>query len=97
MMQYCYYIKLTGPPFWTWRVWGLNRIPIQSPSHFAGIFLYFLSGVFEILDSELFQDNFMMALHTFEEVSDQCHANSWAVQETGMLPLLSCDSDMTAW
>ena len=22
---------------------------------------------------------------------------SWAVQETGMLPLLSCDSDMTAW
>ena len=22
---------------------------------------------------------------------------SWAVQEKGMLPLLSCDSDMTAW
>ena len=25
----------------------------------------------------------------------QC--TSWAVQETGMLPLLSCDSGMTAW
>ena len=24
-------------------------------------------------------------------------AVSWAVQETGMLPLLSCDSDMTSW
>ena len=69
--------------------------PIPLP--FCWNFLYFLSGVFEILDSELFQDNFMMALHTFEEVSDQCHATSWAVQETGMLPLLSCDSDMTAW
>ena len=55
--------------------------PIPLP--FCWNFLYFLSGVFEILDSELFQDNFMMALHTFEEVSDQCHATSWAVQETG--------------
>ena len=39
----------------------------------------------------------MMALHSFEEVNDQRRAMSWAVQETGMLPLLSCDSDMTAW
>ena len=28
---------------------------------------------------------------------DQCSVTSWAVQETGMLPLWSCDSGMTAW
>ena len=38
-----------------------------------------------------------MALYSFGGVSDQCGAMSWAVQETGMLPFLSCDSDMTAW
>ena len=26
----------------------------------------------------------------------RCHV-MWAVQETGMFPLLSCASDMTAW
>ena len=36
-----------------------------------------------------------MALNSFE-VNDQCSVTSWAAQETGMLPLLSCDSDMTA-
>ena len=30
-------------------------------------------------------------------VNDQCGVMSWAVQETGILPLLSCDSDMAAW
>ena len=38
-----------------------------------------------------------MVLYSFGGVNDQCSATSWAVQETGMLPLLSCDSDMTAW
>ena len=38
-----------------------------------------------------------MVLYSFGGVNDQCGATSWAVQETGMLPLLSCDSDMTAW
>ena len=38
-----------------------------------------------------------MALYSFEGVNDQWGVMSWAVQETGMLPLLSCDSDMTAW
>ena len=38
-----------------------------------------------------------MALYSFGGVNDQCGATSWAVQETGMLPLLSCDSDLTAW
>ena len=38
-----------------------------------------------------------MALYSFGEVNDQCSATSWAMQETGMLPLLSCDSEMTAW
>ena len=37
-----------------------------------------------------------MVLYSFEGVNDQCSVTSWAVQETGMLPLLSCDSDMTA-
>ena len=37
-----------------------------------------------------------MALYSFGGVNDQCCVTSWAVQETGMLPLLSCDSDMTA-
>ena len=38
-----------------------------------------------------------MALYSFGGVNDQCGAASWAVQQTGMLPLLSCDSDVTAW
>ena len=38
-----------------------------------------------------------MALYSFGGVNDQCGATSWVVQETGMLPLLSRDSDMTAW
>ena len=37
-----------------------------------------------------------MALNSFEGVNDHCSVTSWALQETGMLPLLSCDSDMTA-
>ena len=37
-----------------------------------------------------------MALYSFGGVNDQCGVTSWAVQETGMLPLLSCASDMTA-
>ena len=46
--------------------------------------------------SDLFQGNFSMALYSFGGVNDQCSVTSWAVQETGMLPLLSCDSGMTA-
>ena len=38
-----------------------------------------------------------MALYSFGGVNDQCSVTSWAVQNTGILPLLSCDSDMTAW
>ena len=53
--------------------------------------------MFEILESDLFQDNFSMGRYSFGEVNDQCGVTSWAVQETGMLPLLSYDSDMTAW
>ena len=45
----------------------------------------------------IFSDNFPMALYSFEGVNDQWGVMSWAVQETGMLPLLSCDSDKTAW
>ena len=59
--------------------------PSSRPIPFRGNFFCFSSGVVEILESGLFQDN-----------DDQCSVTSWAVQETGMLPLLSCDSDMTA-
>ena len=38
-----------------------------------------------------------MALYSFGGVNHQCGVTSWAVQETGMIPFLSCDSDMTAW
>ena len=52
---------------------------------------------FEILENDLFQDNFTMALYSFGGGNDQCRATSSAVQETGMLSFfLSCDSDMTA-
>ena len=61
------------------------------PLLFWGNFLCFSSGVFKILESNLFQDNFKMALYSFGGVNDQCGATSWAVQDpTGMLALLSC-------
>ena len=41
--------------------------------------------------------NFTMALCSFEGVSDQCGATAWAPHETGMVPLLSCENDMTEW
>ena len=96
MMQLLLY-QINYPPFWTWRVWGLDRVPVQSFSCFAGIFLCFTSDVFEVLEGDLFQDDFMMAFYSFGGVNDQCALTSWAVQETGMLPLLSCDSGMTTW
>ena len=58
----------------------------------------FFICVFEIPESDLFQDNFTVALYSFGGKNDQCGATSWAVQETGMLPLMSCDNDMmTVW
>ena len=38
-----------------------------------------------------------MALCSFGGVNDKCGATSWAVHETGMTPLLSCDNDLTVW
>ena len=96
MMQLLLY-QINYPPFWTWRVWGLDRVPVQSFSCFAGIFLCFTSGVFEVLEGDLFQDDFTMAFYSFGGMNDQCGVTSWAVQETGVFPLLSCDSGMTAW
>ena len=71
--------------------------PSYRPDPFPGIFLCFSSGVFEFVESDLFQDNFSMALYSFGEVNDQCGVMSWAMQETGIVPFLSCDSNMTAW
>ena len=45
----------------------------------------------------MFQDNFTMALCSFGGVNDQCGAASWALHETGMTTLLSCDNAMTTW
>ena len=39
--------------------------------------------------------DFTMAFCSFGGVSDQCGATSWAAHETGMVPLLSCEIDMT--
>ena len=73
---------------------GLSSHPILLL--FCGNLLCFSSV--EILESNLFHDNFTMALYSYGGVNDQWLATSWAVQETGMLPFfLSCDSDMTAW
>ena len=44
-----------------------------------------------------FKGNFTMALCSFGGVSDQCGASAWAPHETGMVPLLSCENDMTEW
>ena len=44
-----------------------------------------------------FEGNFTMALCSFGGESDQCGATSWAAHETGMVPLLSCEIDMTEW
>ena len=71
--------------------------PSSHPILLRGNFLCFSSGLFEILGSDLFQDNFTMALYSFGGKNDQCGATSWAVQERGMLPLLSCDNDRTEW
>ena len=71
-----------------------SSCPILLP--FRGNFFVFSSGVFEVLENDLFQDNFMMAFHSFGGVNDQCGVTLWAVQQTGMLLLLSCDSGMTA-
>ena len=38
-----------------------------------------------------------MALCFFGGVSDQCGATAWALHETGMVSLLSCENDMTEW
>ena len=51
----------------------------------------------QVLEGDLFQDDFTMAFYSFGGLNDQSGVKSWAVQETGMLPLLSCDSGMTAW
>ena len=72
---------------------GPSSHPILLP--FRGNFFVFSSGVFEVLESDLFQDNFMMAFYSFGGVNYQWGV-TWAVQGTRMLPLLSCDSGMTA-
>ena len=52
--------------------------------------------MFEVLKGDLCQDDFTMAFYPFGGVNGQCGVTSWAVQETGLLPLWSCDSGMTA-
>ena len=47
--------------------------------------------MFEILESDLFQDNVTMALYSFGGVNNQYGATSWAVQETGVHGPRSCN------
>ena len=47
--------------------------------------------MFEILESDLFQDNVTMALYSFGGVNNQCGATSWAVQETAVHGPRSCN------
>ena len=49
---------------------GPSSHPILLP--FRGKFLCFSSCVFEILESDLLQDNFTMALYSFGGLNDQC-------------------------
>ena len=51
---------------------GPSSYPILLP--FRGKFLCFSSCMFEILESDLLQDNFTMALYSFGGVNDQCGA-----------------------
>ena len=44
-----------------------------------------------------FEGKFTMVLCSFGGGSDQCGATSRAAHETGMVPLLSCEIDMTEW
>ena len=78
----CHYIKLAGPPFWKSVGTGPSSRPVLLP--FRENFFCFSSGLLEILDSDLFQDNFSMALYSFGGVNDQCNVTSWAVQEARM-------------
>ena len=91
MMQLLLLYQINWP-----TILDLESVGTGPSSHpilllFWGNFLCFSSGVFKILESDLFQDNFTMALYSFGGVNDQCSAMSWAVQDpTGMLALLSC-------
>ena len=73
--------------------------PTSHPTllSFRGNFLCF--SLFSKFQKAIcFEDNFTVALYSFGGKNDQCGAMSWAVQETGMLPLMSFDNDMmTVW
>ena len=58
--------QINYPPFWTWRVWRLDRAPVQPFSCFAGIFLCFTLR-FLMFPSLRFQRN----RNTFLHVSDR--------------------------
>ena len=85
--------QINCPPFWTWRVSGLDRVLDQS-FFFSREFLLFFIRCVRNSRKRSVSGYFLMALLLFLWRGS---VTSWAVQETGMLPLLSCDSSMTAW
>ena len=68
------------------REWGLDRGYVLLP--FRG---------YVFIRCKKFKGNFTMALCSFGGVSDQCGATAWVPHETGMVPLLSSENDMTEW
>ena len=81
-------------------MWGGDWTEFPSnPSPVSRDFFVFSSGVFEVLESDLFQDNFMMAFYFFGGVNlfnTSVVSRCGLYKEQEMLPLLSCDSGMTA-
>ena len=69
----------------------------SSHSSVSSVKCLYFCQVLEIVESDKFPDHFTMALCSFGGVNDHCSTTSWAMHETGMIPLLSCDNGMTAW
>ena len=74
---------------------GPNSRPILLP--FRGNFFCFSSGVFKILESDLFQDNFVFDGTLFlwrGKWPVRCHVMGCARNRNASFNLSSCDSDM---
>ena len=79
---------------------GTGPSPRRILLPFRGNFFCFSSGVFEILESDLFRDNFFFDGTLFlwrGKWPVQCHVIGCARNRNASFVVLSCASDMTAW